>query len=54
MSFFYVVHQPQQQEVKKLALTVGPAGYHALVRGLRYRVYYVPGDHRLFSIEPLP
>lgn len=33
---------------------VGRAAYHALVIGIRYRVYYTPNSHLLTSIEPVP
>jgi len=44
--YSYVVNQQQ--------FSVTGAAYNALVPGLRYRVYYLPSDHKLVGIEPLP
>ena len=39
--------------VDAMFFSVNGAAYYALVPGLRYRVYYLPSDHKLVSIEPL-
>ena len=53
-SYSYVVNQQQQYAVNQQHFSVNGAAFHALVPGLRYRVYYLPSDHHLVSIEPLP
>ena len=45
-SHYYVINLQQ--------FSVTGAAYHALVPGLRYRVYYLPLLSKLVSIEPLP
>lgn len=52
-SYSYVVYQPHPSGVNQQRFSVNGAAYHALVPGLRYRVYYLPSDHKLVSIEPL-
>lgn len=53
-SFSYVAYQPQQYAVNQQRFSVSGSAFHALVPGLRYRVYYVPTSNKLASIEPLP
>lgn len=53
ISYYYVVHQQQPSGVKPQRFTVNRAAFYALVPALRYRVYYVPVDRKLISIEPL-
>jgi hypothetical protein len=53
-SYAYVVNQPQPNAVKQQRFSVNKAAFHALLPGLRYRVYYVPASNKLVSIEPLP
>ena len=52
-SYYYVVYQQQPSGVHHQRFSVNGAAYYALVPGLRYRVYYLPSDHKLVSIEPL-
>jgi len=53
-SYAYVVYQPQPNAVNQQRFSVTGAAFHALLPGLRYRVYYVPTSNKLVSIEPLP
>jgi len=53
-SYSYVVYQPQSNAVHQQRFSVNGAAFHALLPGLRYRVYYVPASNKLVSIEPLP
>ena len=53
-SYAYVVYQPQPNDVKQQRFSVNEAAFHALLPGLRYRVYYMPASNKLVSIEPLP
>jgi len=52
-SYSYVVYHQQSSGVNHQRFSVNGAAYYALVPGLRYRVYYLPSDHKLVSIEPL-
>jgi hypothetical protein len=51
VTYTYIVYQPQADGIKQQSFTVDGAAYHALVPGLRYRIYYL--DYKLVSIEPL-
>jgi hypothetical protein len=53
-SYHYVVYQPQPYAVNQQRFPINASAFHALVPGLRYRVYYLANTNRLFSIEPLP
>lgn len=53
-SYSYVVYQPQPNAVNQQGFSANGAAFHALLPGLRYRVYYVPASNKLVSIEPLP
>lgn len=52
-SYSYVLYQQQPSGVNHQRFSVTGAAYSALVPGLRYRVYYLPSDQKLVSIEPL-
>ena len=53
-TYSYVLYNQQQYAAHRYVFSVNGAAYHALVPGLRYRVYYLPGNYSLLSIEPLP
>ena len=53
-SYSYVLYHQYPSGVNQQRFSVAGAAYYALVPGLRYRIYYLPGDHELLSIEPLP
>lgn len=52
-SYSYVLYQQHPSGMKHQRFSVTGATYYALVPGLRYRVYSLPGNHKLVSIEPL-